>query len=410
MHIRERHIEAVLKKRRRIWPILGVLGPRQVGKSTFLREKWCNIINGIYLTLDRAGVRSQFLSESEQSVIVNSEDLKIPLIIDEAQKAPALFDTLKLLADERGVRSFATLSGSVDFSLANGVRESLTGRIGITRMFPFTIREISNLPFYSGWIFGVPKTKNTKNNSVKKNSAYKKVSIKTPPVNAIETWIERGGLPTVCRLSSKDERMLAIEEWIEAVCYKDLKELKDKQLDGHIAKELLRLISLRPDYSKGDFVREIGESSYKIEKHLKALEALFVIYRKRPYKHSAGKDIFTVFDSALAGYFGATRETRLEILFINELLAQYEYSAKSMPNLYYYMTKYDMQVPLIFEGCNGLQAVTIRTNEIIPPFFTRSHLFLKEALPTINHKVLMPIREEIKFAEGLTGVPWDSVL
>ena len=55
-HQRLRHIQATVKKRSKVWPVLGLLGPRQVGKSTFLRDLYANPLGAPYLTLDRKGI------------------------------------------------------------------------------------------------------------------------------------------------------------------------------------------------------------------------------------------------------------------------------------------------------------------------------------------------------------------
>lgn len=43
MHRRNRHIERIMQKRAKMYPVLGVLDPRQVGKSTFFNETMGNI-------------------------------------------------------------------------------------------------------------------------------------------------------------------------------------------------------------------------------------------------------------------------------------------------------------------------------------------------------------------------------
>lgn len=57
MHTRKRHIEDVLAKRARIFPVLGILGPRQVGKSTFLIKQWCKLLTANYITFDQSAFR-----------------------------------------------------------------------------------------------------------------------------------------------------------------------------------------------------------------------------------------------------------------------------------------------------------------------------------------------------------------
>ncbi len=60
MHTRKRHIEEILKKRAKIFPVLGVLGPRQVGKSTFLMYQWSEENRANYITFDEKEVARYF--------------------------------------------------------------------------------------------------------------------------------------------------------------------------------------------------------------------------------------------------------------------------------------------------------------------------------------------------------------
>jgi len=53
MHLRKRHIQSILSKRARVFPALGLLGPRQVGKTTFLMKQWQLIHRAQYVTLDK---------------------------------------------------------------------------------------------------------------------------------------------------------------------------------------------------------------------------------------------------------------------------------------------------------------------------------------------------------------------
>lgn len=69
MHHRRRHIENILLKRSKIFPVLGVLGPRQVGKSTFLMQQWAPQKQAIYLTFDKQEIAIRAKRAPEQFLI-----------------------------------------------------------------------------------------------------------------------------------------------------------------------------------------------------------------------------------------------------------------------------------------------------------------------------------------------------
>lgn len=69
MHTRKRHIERVLLKRAKIFPVLGVLGARQVGKSTFLMKQWCLQNAANYITFDEKEVAIRAIRQGKSTKI-----------------------------------------------------------------------------------------------------------------------------------------------------------------------------------------------------------------------------------------------------------------------------------------------------------------------------------------------------
>src|SRR3989338_2800402 len=136
MHLRKRHIQNILSKYIKIFPVLGIIGPRQVGKTTFLREEWKVKLGAQYVTLDKFESVRRAKREPENFLLSESDDLKKKLIVDEVQKVPVLFDSIKSIIDERRRMGAFTVSGSVEFSDKAGIRESLAGRIGTCHLYP----------------------------------------------------------------------------------------------------------------------------------------------------------------------------------------------------------------------------------------------------------------------------------
>ena len=122
----------------KFWPVVALLGPRQCGKSTFLRELAFNKGGSTYRTFDTSSQRRLALQNPE--IYLKNVDT-YPLIIDEAHKVPDVFDEIKALVDTKRMPGRFVLSGSVEFSRKTGVRESLTGRCATMRMDSLTISE-----------------------------------------------------------------------------------------------------------------------------------------------------------------------------------------------------------------------------------------------------------------------------
>ena len=119
-----RHIEKTIEKSFAAFPAVLITGPRQVGKSTLLLNRFKNIPN---VTLDNP---LQLLSLRQDPV----EFFKLhgsPLILDEVQRAPECFSVLKYMIDSDRRAGMYILTGSQKYALMKGVSESLAGRIGI---------------------------------------------------------------------------------------------------------------------------------------------------------------------------------------------------------------------------------------------------------------------------------------
>lgn len=129
--------------RLRTHPVVAVLGPRQVGKTTLARAIGDEQSKATtYLDLERASDRTR-LSDPE---LFLSKQVRKLTILDEVQRVPELFSVLRSLVDERiraGEKAgqFLVL-GSASRDLLQQTSETLAGRIAYVNLAPFTIDEI----------------------------------------------------------------------------------------------------------------------------------------------------------------------------------------------------------------------------------------------------------------------------
>ena len=139
-------IERVLKNR--VNSLLGgqkaivIMGARQVGKSTLLKDLFANRQDVLWMNGDDQDVRNLFdnLSSTRAKAIIGKNNI---LIIDEAQRITNIGLKIKLFTDQvEGVQVIAT--GSSSFELANRLNEPLTGRKREFKMFPITFSEMVN--------------------------------------------------------------------------------------------------------------------------------------------------------------------------------------------------------------------------------------------------------------------------
>ncbi|HJN77730.1 MAG TPA: ATP-binding protein [Myxococcota bacterium] len=130
-----------------------LLGPRQVGKTT-LALKIAEERQALYLDLELASDRAK-LADAEFFLGQHTDEL---VILDEIQRAPALFETLRGLIDQgrrtgHGRGRFLLL-GSASLDLLRQSSESLAGRVTLIEFGPLDVLETGALDVRSLWLRG----------------------------------------------------------------------------------------------------------------------------------------------------------------------------------------------------------------------------------------------------------------
>ncbi len=123
------------------FPAVALLGPRQTGKTT-LAELIAEERASVYLDLEDAADRGKL---SDAALYLSGHEDKL-VILDEVQRVPELFQTLRGLIDQgrrRGLRAGRfLLLGSASIDLLRQSGESLAGRIACVELEPFNVLEV----------------------------------------------------------------------------------------------------------------------------------------------------------------------------------------------------------------------------------------------------------------------------
>lgn len=132
-----REAEDIIKNISKTFKVLLVTGPRQVGKTTLLMKLKPDNMN--YVTFDDKVLRDQAKEDPKLFL----EEHPAPLLIDEAQYVPEIFNYIKIKVDESNSKGLYWITGSQQFHLMKNACESLAGRVGIINLNSFTYGEIS---------------------------------------------------------------------------------------------------------------------------------------------------------------------------------------------------------------------------------------------------------------------------
>ena len=129
-------------------PVCALLGPRQCGKSTLAREfsdgrevRWFDLED----SGDRAALRQPELALSPLRGLV---------VIDEVQREPGLFASLRPLADRRGAPARFLVLGGAAPTIVRGVSESLAGRVGFVDLGGLNLAEVGPKARDALWLRG----------------------------------------------------------------------------------------------------------------------------------------------------------------------------------------------------------------------------------------------------------------
>ena len=132
-----------------IHPAVAIEGPRQCGKSTLARAIAVTAPAVTFFDLE---------SPADQQRLETPEQTLAPLrglvVIDEAQRMPALFPVLRVLLDRPEVPAKFLLTGSASPELIRGLSESLAGRIGIVDLAGFDLGEVGAEALRPLWLRG----------------------------------------------------------------------------------------------------------------------------------------------------------------------------------------------------------------------------------------------------------------
>ncbi len=117
------------------YPVVVVTGPRQSGKSTLVKHAFPD---HHYVSLEDLDHRE--FADTDPRGFLNQFDKGV--ILDEAQRCPALFSYIQTRVDEKRQPGEFILTGSQQFGLLSGITQSLAGRAALLTLLPMTYGEL----------------------------------------------------------------------------------------------------------------------------------------------------------------------------------------------------------------------------------------------------------------------------
>jgi hypothetical protein len=246
------------------FPVVSVIGPRQSGKTTLVK----NVFSGKdYVSLEDLDTREFALNDPRG--FLSSHDKGA--VIDEVQRAPNLFSYIQTVVDGQNKAGQFILTGSQNILLQENLSQTLAGRVAILRLLPFSIEELKNTKFK------LAKPEEYIFKGLYPRLYDKKIAPGDWYPNYIQTYVERD-----VRLIKNISDLSAFQKFV-------------RMCAGRIG-QVLNLSSLGND---------CGITHNTAKSWLSVLEATYLVFLIRPYRRNLNKRLIKMpklyfYDTGLA--------------------------------------------------------------------------------------------------------------
>lgn len=343
----KRTIKEFVIRRLKVKPIVLITGARQVGKTTLCQE-FVKDYGYNYVSLDDLDEREIAINDPELFLKLH----KYPLIIDEVQYAPKIFEVIVSIVNKikfSGKDNSGTyiLTGSQIYNLMEGVTESMAGRVSIIEMSPLSLREIRSSKEEPFEIDPIKCDKRAKNNHVDINDLY--------------DLIVKGFYP---ELYAGENNINFYDDYVKTYIERDVSQIIHISDKLKFQEFMKILASLTGTELVKEHVAKALDVSVKIVEHwLSILVAGHIVYLLEPYyeysvvkrvekrryklyfcdtglaSHLIGLNKKTLMSSIFAGHF-------VETYIINEIIKSYKNNGKVV-HFYYYRDLDQNEIDLV---------------------------------------------------------------
>lgn len=257
----ERDLKVVLDLKIGKGKVLLLIGPRQVGKTTLLK----NILTSIssekkvqFWNCDESDVR-QFLSEANSAKLKSFVGNSDFIVIDEAQRVKDIGLTIKLLHDSFPNVQLA-VTGSSSLDLSNSINEPLTGRKFEYNLFPFSTNELVN-----------------------HTSMLEEMRL-------LKNRLVYGFYPDVVNNPGEEKEILT--NIVNSYLYKDVFEFQDIRKSSVIEK-LVQALALQvgSEVSFNELGNLLGIDTVTVQRYVDLLEKAYVIFHIRSFSRNVRNEL-----------------------------------------------------------------------------------------------------------------------
>jgi predicted AAA+ superfamily ATPase len=345
-HIRPELLNALGEAR-----VVCLLGPRQAGKSTLVRDIAATDLRARYLTLDDPATLA-LAREDPTGFLAGTERLAI----DEIQRAPDLLLSIKRAVDTDPRPGRFLITGSANIITHPRVADALPGRVDYMALWPFSQAELGERrsTFLERAFSGEPP------------------DVEQPPIGraGYAERVIKGGFPEIVR-ATPDRRRRFFSGYVDSILGREIDELGSVR-DVESTKRLLRLAAARSASltNLSSLARELDIDHKTVANRLHSLEQLFTLIRLPAWHANLGhrvirSDKLHLADTGMLCFLIGADSTRLEAdgtvagsvfetFAVTELVRLAATSAlDTQLNLHHYRDQRGNEVDLVMELASG---------------------------------------------------------
>lgn len=376
-------------------PVVLLNGARQTGKSTLAKSLISEPTS--YYTLDDLTILGAIKSDAYHFLKAQ----KKPIVLDEIQRAPELFVSLKRVVDEHREPGKFLLTGSANILMLPNLSESLAGRMEIHTLWPLSSTEITDSP-------------------IDLILALSQEDFSSLTSRNLDIFL--GGFPDVLKRASEEKRQNWFKSYLQTLLTKDIRDL------SHIEKitetpKILHLLAARAGslLNCSELSRSCGIPNTSLKRYLALLETLYLYFTIPPWSTNLSKrfvkspKLYISDCGVLAHLVGINKNhVRKDLFghFVENYVAvelKKHQTWSSIPfELYHYRTQDGEEIDFILETYQGdLIAIEIKSNSVLDQKSYRTIKKLQEDLPSRRIKgfVFYSGDKVVPLARNIWAVP-----
>lgn len=389
----------------KVYPVVAVMGARQVGKSTLCKDI-ATELGYSQCTLDD----SDYLRKAIESPEGLLDDLGTNAFIDEAQRAPGLFLAIKAIVDREQRPGAYLLSGSNQPRMSGQVGDSLLGRAAYRTLRPLILSELRFSDSHPGWSFLFQGEDSKVLAELESRAAS----------NGKLDWrdvVRMGGFPRAIA-APDDYRNQVLNDYVDVFATRDIRDVLGVESPERFER-FFRLICswTAQELNASAISRDLGTPVNTVRRWIEALERSFMIEVIQPYSRNASQRVIKapkvyVIDPALALAGAQISEPtgfHLETLVSVDLLQWRD----GGPNraLYHWRLAGGQEVDFVLSENHQLLPLELKSSTEINSQDARHLRTFREKHANAPRALLLSCDSRIRNLEkGIIAAPWWSVI